>query len=991
MMSQITSFIGILCCLFFLPTVLPVSIYNMDEPSTCDQTVKVYETPIIVNARKSTVTPSNPRQYCDLYLEASSTDNAYRLQIIIKSVAIKDSAFRLRIIDGTRNGNLLRQLGHGSKTTDMIVTKSSTAVLSLYRPKTQYYTENDFSLEIKGYRDPDEPEAVFGGSRLAPGAIIGIVIAVLLLIAFAFALCYMYNTGILTGKRRRHNRSKSLTKVPLGTNGSMASVVTAGSESVLGQEKTNAQIRSDGGGHVNRAYNTLVLNSMLATSQGKGRSDGEGNVKLGRSISRGSSINIADRPALTPPHTTGKQYNKYHSSDEQEPDAEYLEPVSHRRSGRLNTVTFDTKPSHFERSFNGGLSQQQQSPHGSHRGSGSRSQARPNTDRHSGRSATSYNEIQQLPDLFVNDPESKAQHSQKSRSPRDSSRDQSPKRRTPSYRYNPSTDNNKNVTEPAEKTGVQQHDDGPLSEMNKNSKHRSSHNQSPTTNGPQADNVAYAQIRHKAPSAESRDRNSTAENKISEDKVPSRGNNINRVSITEEELQEEIQKRQEQKQEREKHQSKNGSNRGRSREREDGRRYGEDEEDEDDLEVKHFHTLAENGNSTSIGNSFDFETGDEEPRQMTNPVVNNTYIKKSMQDPMMTATEKSQTKPSGRRDSHSQFQADEDDDDIHSRPVHPHFGIPDLVQNSSHQDQSDPYYSGFPTAFSEIMSRTVNPNPNKSFAYGYHSHSDPHREDSVSGKAAWYMESTPTKSGPINTTAFFMQTSQPSQRNEDSPQHTNTPPSAFRTVNGMGGNRLPPEYTSTPADPYAPAASSSPKSGHGQRGEVVKPKPRSRKSLPNRSGSPPRRFPLSVPDPHAIDGISAIEPGQRSAMVRSGFDPTTGCQTSQVMWAEKVPDPTDPGPSDNPSITRKTINRITTRSTYDRLPDNPFPLLAQMHADPSEPSFLSPSANFQGGIGLLPRPEEISFYTQNGGGTAAPVIHEAPNRNQYIKDKISYA
>lgn len=552
----------------------------------------------------------------------------------------------------------------------------------------------------------------------------------------------------------------------------------------------------------------------------------------------------------------------------------------------------------------------------------------------------------------------------------------------------------------AEKTGLQQHIDDPLSQTNKNSKSRSSNNQSPTTNVQQADNPAYAQIQHKEPSSQLRDHNSTAnhynesENKISEDEVPSRGYGMNRVSITEEELQEEIQKRQEQKQEKEKKQSENGSDRGRSRERQDGRRYGEDEEDENDLEVKHFHTLAGNGNSNSNsnGNSFDFETEDEEPRQMTNPVVNNAYIKKSMQDPTLAATGKSQAKPSGRRDSRSQIQAEDDDDDnVHSRPIHPHFGIPDLVQSSSHQNQGDPYYSGFPTAFSEIMSRTVNPDPNKSFAYGYHSHSDPHREDSVSGKAAWYMESTPTKSGPINTTAFFMQTSQPSQRSEDSPQPTNTPPSAFQTVNGMGGSRLPPKYTSTPADPYAPAASSSPKGGRSRRGEVVKPKPRSRKSLPSRSGSPPRRFPMSVPDPHAIDGISAIEPGQRSAMVRSGFDPTTGCQTSQVMWAEKVPDPTDPGPGDNASITRKTINRITTRSTYDQLPDNPFPLLAQMHAGPSEPSFLSPSGSFQGGIGLLPRPEEISFYTQNGGGTAAPVIHEAPNRSKYIKDSVSYA
>ncbi|XP_059139814.1 uncharacterized protein LOC131927948 [Physella acuta] len=82
--------------------------------------------------------------------------------------------------------------------------------------------------------------------------------------------------------------------------------------------------------------------------------------------------------------------------------------------------------------------------------------------------------------------------------------------------------------------------------------------------------------------------------------------------------------------------------------------------------------------------------------------------------------------------------------------------------------------------------------------------------------------------------------------------------------------------------------------------------------------------------------------GQRSVAVKTGTDPKTGVNTTQVVWTDIVPDPTDPKPGENPQITRKTITRVTTKSGYAELQPETNILLLD---DGTEPSFLAPSAN----------------------------------------------
>ncbi|CAL1539905.1 unnamed protein product [Lymnaea stagnalis] len=140
--------------------------------------------------------------------------------------------------------------------------------------------------------------------------------------------------------------------------------------------------------------------------------------------------------------------------------------------------------------------------------------------------------------------------------------------------------------------------------------------------------------------------------------------------------------------------------------------------------------------------------------------------------------------------------------------------------------------------------------------------------------------------------------------------------------------------------------------------------------------------------------------GQRSVALKSGTDPKSGIHTTQVVWTDTVPDPTDPKPGENPQITRKTITRVTTKSGFAELPPETNILML----DDSEPSFLAPSAG-RSQPAIMPSAsssshENLAFYT--GGGvhnTVAPPpersstpnsTHEAPVYNYAIRDRIPF-
>lgn len=134
------------------------------------------------------------------------------------------------------------------------------------------------------------------------------------------------------------------------------------------------------------------------------------------------------------------------------------------------------------------------------------------------------------------------------------------------------------------------------------------------------------------------------------------------------------------------------------------------------------------------------------------------------------------------------------------------------------------------------------------------------------GQAQWYVEANPNGQHKM---AFAVQTH---SQSDDSLQ---------------GGA---PNFTSTP---YTPAYN----------------------SAPNQSAL--------VPAGTILDDPQVPQPG--TSLMRYDDNPLTGVKTSQVIWTDAKKDPTDPPPDSATQITRKTITRITTKSTEDQLTDAPDP------------------------------------------------------------------
>lgn len=78
-----------------------------------------------------------------------------------------------------------------------------------------------------------------------------------------------------------------------------------------------------------------------------------------------------------------------------------------------------------------------------------------------------------------------------------------------------------------------------------------------------------------------------------------------------------------------------------------------------------------------------------------------------------------------------------------------------------------------------------------------------------------------------------------------------------------------------------------------------------------------------VPAGTILDDPHVPKPG--TSLMRYDNDPISGVKTSQVIWTDARKDPTDPPPDSSTQITRKTITRITTRSTDDQLTEAPNP------------------------------------------------------------------
>lgn len=165
----------------------------------------------------------------------------------------------------------------------------------------------------------------------------------------------------------------------------------------------------------------------------------------------------------------------------------------------------------------------------------------------------------------------------------------------------------------------------------------------------------------------------------------------------------------------------------------------------------------------------------------------------------------------------------------------------------------------------------------QTFGYAYQQGIPPgsYPEQSVAAnQGAYFVHSIPTADGNMQNTTFAM--------------HSSRTPKQM-APKGKRGHPGAPDYTSTPGGSPRP----------GYQGDPSAPD----LSLVAAGAAPP--------DPG---------PGHRSMAMKSATDPDTGIHTTQILWTDTVPDPTDPGPDDSSQITRKTITRVTTCSGHSDLP-----------------------------------------------------------------------
>lgn len=172
--------------------------YYMDGPSTCGQTIIIYDNIINLAARSPISTP-NPPRVCTTYLRSGYTDSYYYIKVEW-TATIKDCAFSLTIYEGSTPSGApiksFRCLGD-QENTGIIEVRNSDITVQLTQASDLFQPHNTFNLRISTFRDPSAPEVSEGTSKLPTGAIIGIVIGLFALIVFCIIMCWFYKQGKL--------------------------------------------------------------------------------------------------------------------------------------------------------------------------------------------------------------------------------------------------------------------------------------------------------------------------------------------------------------------------------------------------------------------------------------------------------------------------------------------------------------------------------------------------------------------------------------------------------------------------------------------------------------------------------------------------------------------------------------------------------------------------------------------------------------------------
>ncbi|XP_013064322.2 uncharacterized protein LOC106053327 [Biomphalaria glabrata] len=173
--------------------------YDMDELATCGRTINVDDSGVRLNGRGNTA-PSNPPLECIVYLMSvyARDDGSNKLQIEVESLTIKDCTVRLDLFNGrTSVGTTLRALSCQYAPTDIIYSTGREVTVRFSRPDRLVHNEYQYSILIKPFKDQNVPGTIMGVDALPVGAIIGIVIGCVILVALIILFLWCCCTGRL--------------------------------------------------------------------------------------------------------------------------------------------------------------------------------------------------------------------------------------------------------------------------------------------------------------------------------------------------------------------------------------------------------------------------------------------------------------------------------------------------------------------------------------------------------------------------------------------------------------------------------------------------------------------------------------------------------------------------------------------------------------------------------------------------------------------------
>ncbi|XP_052780936.1 myb-like protein P [Mya arenaria] len=173
----------------------------MDSPVYCGQEFRIGENQVVYVRPRSSVSSSNPPASCSITFTSAQSNTNYKFELTVEAVQITDCALNLNIYDGNGvGGAYLSRLGCSSTTsTGKLYPKSNAVTFHLTRTRYQYSIAGDFSIIVKLYYDKDGADNYIGTDSFPAGAIIGVILAIILLITAGVLLGWCYKTGRLPG------------------------------------------------------------------------------------------------------------------------------------------------------------------------------------------------------------------------------------------------------------------------------------------------------------------------------------------------------------------------------------------------------------------------------------------------------------------------------------------------------------------------------------------------------------------------------------------------------------------------------------------------------------------------------------------------------------------------------------------------------------------------------------------------------------------------